>query len=95
MYEFNSVLFESLDLPILLDDCSLFDVQCALKDDKVKPLEYLFITYSMHMMFMITAIVSILLIIALMLINGIFDICLIVSKAIYTIHVELFSMFLA
>ncbi len=37
--EFHSVRFESLDLPILPDDRSQFDVHCALEDDNVKQLE--------------------------------------------------------
>jgi hypothetical protein len=32
--------YESVDLPILPDDRSQFDVHCAIQDDKVKPLEY-------------------------------------------------------
>ena len=36
LFEFHSVRFESLDLPILPDDRSQFDVHGALKDDKVK-----------------------------------------------------------
>ena len=40
LFEFHSGRFESLDLPILPDDRSQFDVHCALEDDKVKQLEY-------------------------------------------------------
>jgi hypothetical protein len=40
LFEFQSVRFESLDLPILPDDRSDFDVHCAIKDDKVKQLKY-------------------------------------------------------
>jgi hypothetical protein len=47
------------------------------------------------MMYIITAIISIISIIANTLINAIFNIYLIVSTAIYTIHVGLFNVFLA
>jgi hypothetical protein len=40
LFEFHSVRFESLELPILPDDRSKFDVHCALEDDKVKISEY-------------------------------------------------------
>ncbi len=40
LFEFHSGRFESLDLPILPDDRSQFDVHSALEDDKVKQLEY-------------------------------------------------------
>ena len=33
LFECHSVRFESLDLPILLDDRNQFDINCALKDD--------------------------------------------------------------
>ena len=39
LFEFHSGRFESLDLPILPDDRSDFDVHGALEDDKVKQLE--------------------------------------------------------
>ncbi len=39
-FEFHSLRFESLNLPILPNDRSQFDVHCALKDNKVKQLEY-------------------------------------------------------
>ncbi len=39
LFEFHSVRFESLDLPILPDDRSQFDVCSALQDNKVKQLE--------------------------------------------------------
>ncbi len=58
----------------------------ALEDDKVTLI---------HMVYMITAIISITSIIVIMLINAIFNIYLIVSTAIYTIHVGLFTVFLA
>ncbi len=35
------VCFETLDLPVLPDDQSQFDVHGALEDDKVKQLEYI------------------------------------------------------
>ncbi len=38
LFEFHSVRFESLDLPLLPDDRSPFDVHGALEDDKVKQL---------------------------------------------------------
>jgi hypothetical protein len=47
------------------------------------------------MMYIITAIMSIRSIIAIMLINAIFNNYLIVSAAVYTMHVVLFNMFLA
>ena len=40
LLEFHSVLFESVDLPILPDSRSQLDVYCALKDNKVKQFEY-------------------------------------------------------
>jgi hypothetical protein len=40
LFEFHSVRFESLDLPILPDDQSQIDVHGALEDDKVKQLEW-------------------------------------------------------
>jgi hypothetical protein len=40
-FEFHSGRFESLDLPLLPDDRSHFDVHCTLKDDKVKQFECL------------------------------------------------------
>ena len=54
-------------------------------------------SYLIHMMYIITAIISIISIIANMMINAIFNIYLIVrvSTAIYTIHVGLFNVFLA
>ena len=50
LFEFHSGRFESLDLPILPDDRSQFDVHGALVDDKVKQLEYhvLLNTYDAH-----------------------------------------------
>ena len=63
LFEFHSVRFESLHLPILPDDQSQFDVHCALEDDKVKNQN----TMSTHMMYMTTAIIiSIISIIAIM-----------------------------
>jgi hypothetical protein len=44
LFEFHSGLFESLDLPILPDDRSQFDVHCALEDKKVKQFEYACLT---------------------------------------------------
>ena len=41
LFEFHSCRFESLDLPILPDDRSQFDVHCALEDDKVTQFECL------------------------------------------------------
>ena len=41
LFEFHSGRFESLDLPLLPDDRSQFDVHGALKDDKVKQFECL------------------------------------------------------
>ena len=41
LFECHSGRFETLDLPILLDDRSQFDVHCTLEDDKVKQLEYI------------------------------------------------------
>ncbi len=38
LFEFHSGRFESLDLPILPDKRSQFDVHCALEDEKVKQL---------------------------------------------------------
>ncbi len=40
LFYFHSVQFESVDLPILPDDRSQFDVHGALNDDKVNQLEY-------------------------------------------------------
>ncbi len=40
LFEFHSVRYEILDLLILPDDLSQFDVHCSRKDDKVKQLEY-------------------------------------------------------
>ncbi len=40
LFEYHSVRFESLDLLILPDDRSQFDVHGALEDDKVKISEY-------------------------------------------------------
>jgi hypothetical protein len=37
----HSGRFEALDLPILRDDLSQFDVHCKLKDNKVKQVEYI------------------------------------------------------
>ena len=39
LFEFHSGRFESLDLPVLPDDRSDFDVHRALEDDKVKQFE--------------------------------------------------------
>ena len=41
LFEFHSCQFESLDLPILTDDRSQFDVHCALEVDKVTQFECL------------------------------------------------------
>ncbi len=38
LFEFHSGRFESLDLPILPDDRSQFDVHCTLQHDRVKQL---------------------------------------------------------
>ncbi len=48
LFEFHSVRFESLDLPILPDDRSQFDVHGALEDDKVKKSEYNVNAYDVH-----------------------------------------------
>jgi hypothetical protein len=40
LFEFHSARFESMDLPLLPDDRSQFDVHGALEDDKVKRFEY-------------------------------------------------------
>ncbi len=48
LFEFHSVRFESLDLPILPDDRSQYDVHCALEDDKVKKSEYTVNAYDVH-----------------------------------------------
>ncbi len=40
LFEFQSARFESVDLPLLPDDRILFDMHCALEDDKVKQFEY-------------------------------------------------------
>jgi hypothetical protein len=40
LFEFHSGWFETLDLPILPDDRSQFDVHGAIEDDKVQQLEY-------------------------------------------------------
>ena len=53
LFEFHSVRFESLHLPILPDDQSQFDVHCALEDDKVKNQN----TLTNHMMYMIPAMI--------------------------------------
>ena len=39
LFEYHSGRFECLDLPILPDDLSDFDVHWALEDDKVKKLK--------------------------------------------------------
>ena len=39
LFEYHSCRFENLDLPIIPDDRSQFDVHGALEDDKVKILE--------------------------------------------------------
>ena len=39
LFEYHSCRFENLDLPIIPDDRSQFDVHGALEDDKVKQLE--------------------------------------------------------
>ena len=41
LFEYHSGRFETLDLPIIQDDRSQFDVHGALEDDKVKQLEYI------------------------------------------------------
>ena len=41
LFEYHSGRFETLDLPIIPDDRSQFDVHGALEDDKVKQLEYI------------------------------------------------------
>jgi hypothetical protein len=48
LFEFHSVRFESLDLPILPDDQSQFDVHGALEDDTVKKSEYTENAYHVH-----------------------------------------------
>ena len=48
LFEFHSVRFESLDLPILPDDRSQYDVHGALEDDKVKKSEYTVNAYDVH-----------------------------------------------
>ena len=48
LFEFHSVRFESLDLPILPDDRSQYDVHCALEDDKVKKSEYTDNAHDVH-----------------------------------------------
>ena len=48
LFEFHSVRFESLDLPILPDDQSQFDVHGALEDDTVKKSEYTDNAYDVH-----------------------------------------------
>ncbi len=48
LFEFHSVRFESLDLPILPDDRSQCDVHGALEDDKVKKSEYTDKSYDVH-----------------------------------------------
>ena len=40
LFEFHSARFESVDLPLLPDDQSQFDLHFALEDDKVKQFEY-------------------------------------------------------
>ena len=41
LFEYHSGRFETLDLPIIQDDQSQFNVHGALEDDKVKQLEYI------------------------------------------------------
>ena len=41
LFEYHSFRFENLDLPIIPDDRSQYDVHGALEDDKVKQLEYI------------------------------------------------------
>ena len=41
LLEYHSYRFETLDLPMIPDDRSQFDVHGALEDDKVKQLEYI------------------------------------------------------
>ena len=41
LFEYHSCRFETLDLPMIPDDRSQFDVHGALEDDKVKQLEYI------------------------------------------------------
>jgi hypothetical protein len=48
LFEIHSVRFESLDLPILPDDRSQYDVHSALEDDNVKKSEYTANAYDVH-----------------------------------------------
>ena len=48
LFENHSGRFERLDLPILPDDRSDFDVHWALEDDKVKKSEYTVNAYDVH-----------------------------------------------
>jgi hypothetical protein len=48
LFEFHSVRFESLNLPILPDERSQFDVHGALEGDKVKKSEYTDNAYDVH-----------------------------------------------
>jgi hypothetical protein len=43
LFEFHSARFESMDLHLLPDHRSQFDVHGALKDDKVKQFEYTYL----------------------------------------------------
>ena len=79
LFECHSGRFERLDLPILPDDRSYFDVHGALEDDKVKKLR-INMSYLIHMMHMNTVIILIIPIIAIMLINASF---IIISKSLH------------
>ena len=77
--DYHSGRFECLDLLILPDDRSDFDVHRALEDDKVKKLR-INMSYLIHMMHMNTVIILIIPIIAIMLINASF---IIISKSLH------------
>ncbi len=76
--DYRSDRFECLDLPLLPDDRSDFDVHSALEDDKVKK-NRINMSYLIHMIYMITIIISIRSIIAILLINA----SLLLSQSLY------------